>query len=68
MSYLKENFLLTNKAAEKLYRDYAENMPIFDYHCHLSKNRLRKIRNSAIFSKYGSAGIITNGGLCATTE
>ena len=35
MSYLKENFLLTNKTAEKLYSDYAENMPIFDYHCHL---------------------------------
>lgn len=37
MSYLKENFLLTNKTAEKLYSDYAENMPIFDYHCHLSE-------------------------------
>ena len=35
MSYLKDNFLLTNKTAEKLYFDYAKNMPIFDYHCHL---------------------------------
>lgn len=40
MSYLKENFLLTNKTAEKLYRDYAENMPIFDYHCHLSEKQI----------------------------
>ena len=35
MSYIKDNFLLTNKTAEKLYFDYASKMPIFDYHCHL---------------------------------
>ncbi len=35
MTFLKDNFLLTNKTAEKLYFDYAKNMPIFDYHCHL---------------------------------
>ena len=37
MSYLKDNFLLKNKTAEKLYFDYAKNQPIFDYHCHLSE-------------------------------
>lgn len=37
MSYIKDNFLLTNKTAEKLYFDYAKDMPIFDYHCHLSE-------------------------------
>ena len=40
MSYIKENFLLTNKTAEKLYFDYAKNMPIFDYHCHLSEKQI----------------------------
>ena len=35
MTYLKDNFLLTTKTAEKLYNDYAKDMPIFDYHCHL---------------------------------
>ena len=35
MSYIKDNFLLTNKTAEKLYAEYAKDMPIFDYHCHL---------------------------------
>ena len=35
MSYIKENFLLTTKTAEKLYGEYAVKMPIFDYHCHL---------------------------------
>lgn len=37
MSYIKDNFLLRNKTAEKLYFNYAKDMPIFDYHCHLSE-------------------------------
>lgn len=40
MSYIKENFLLRNKTAEKLYFDYAEKMPVFDYHCHLSEKQI----------------------------
>lgn len=40
MSYIKENFLLCNKTAEKLYFDYASKMPIFDYHCHLPETQL----------------------------
>lgn len=40
MSYLRENFLLTNKTAERLYFDYAKDMPIFDYHCHLSEKEI----------------------------
>ena len=40
MSYLKDNFLLTNKTAEKLYFGYAKDMPIFDYHCHLPEKQI----------------------------
>ncbi|MBE7061326.1 MAG: glucuronate isomerase [Clostridiales bacterium] len=40
MSYLKDNFLLENKTAEKLYFDYAKDMPIFDYHCHLPEKQI----------------------------
>ena len=40
MSYIKDNFLLTTKTAEKLYFDYAKDMPIFDYHCHLPEVQL----------------------------
>lgn len=32
---MDEEFLLSNPTASKLYHDYAENMPIIDYHCHL---------------------------------
>lgn len=40
MSYLKDNFLLETKTAEKLYNTYAKNEPIFDYHCHLSERQI----------------------------
>ena len=40
MSYIRDNFLLTNKTAEKLYEKYAKNMPIFDYHCHLPEKQI----------------------------
>ena len=40
MSYIKDNFLLTNKTAEKLYNTYAKDMPIFDYHCHLPEKQI----------------------------
>ena len=33
--FLDENFLLHSKAAQQLYHEYAKEMPIIDYHCHL---------------------------------
>lgn len=35
MGFLDENFLLRNKAAQTLYHEYAKEMPVIDYHCHL---------------------------------
>lgn len=34
--FLDENFLLESKTAENLYHGYAKDMPIIDYHNHLS--------------------------------
>lgn len=36
MGFIDENFMLKGKTAKTLYHEYAENMPIIDYHCHLS--------------------------------
>jgi glucuronate isomerase len=33
--FIDERFLLPSRAARRLYRGYAEGMPIYDYHCHL---------------------------------
>lgn len=34
--FMDEDFMLQNNTAEKLYKKYAKDMPIIDYHCHLS--------------------------------
>jgi glucuronate isomerase len=34
-TFITEDFLLQSKAARRLYHEYAEQMPIYDYHCHL---------------------------------
>lgn len=34
-SLITDNFLLSNETAVKLYHNYAKDMPIIDYHCHL---------------------------------
>ncbi|MET3115078.1 glucuronate isomerase [Pedobacter sp. CG_S7] len=38
--FIDENFLLTNKTAEILYHQYAKDMPVIDYHCHLSPDQI----------------------------
>ena len=35
MTFIHEDFLLGTKTARRLYHEYAEAEPIFDYHCHL---------------------------------
>lgn len=34
--FLDKDFILDNETAKTLYHNYAEKMPIFDFHCHLS--------------------------------
>lgn len=43
--FIKENFLLQNKTAEKLYFDYAKDQPIIDYHCHLPIKEIAENKN-----------------------
>ena len=38
--FLGEDFLLENETAKALYNGYAKNMPIFDFHCHLSPKEI----------------------------
>ena len=36
MSFINDDFMLKNETAKRLYHSYAKDMPIIDYHCHLS--------------------------------
>ncbi len=37
---INEDFLLENETAKKLFHDYAKEMPIFDYHCHINVDEI----------------------------
>lgn len=38
--FMDEQFLLKTPMAQKLFHDYAKEMPIIDYHCHLSAKEI----------------------------
>lgn len=38
--FMDKDFLLQNKTARHLYHDIAKNMPIIDYHCHISPREI----------------------------
>jgi glucuronate isomerase len=38
--FLDEHFLLNNETAQHLYHEYAKDMPIIDYHCHLPQAQI----------------------------
>lgn len=40
MSFIKDDFLLNNETAKKLYHNYAKKMPIIDYHCHINSKEI----------------------------
>ena len=33
--FMDEDFMLQTETSKKLYHEYAEGLPIIDYHCHL---------------------------------
>ncbi|HJV46650.1 MAG TPA: glucuronate isomerase [Bacillota bacterium] len=42
--FMNEDFMLSNDTARKLYHDFAKDMPIFDYHCHLTAKEIAENR------------------------
>lgn len=40
--FMDENFLLSTDTAKTLYQNYAADMPIIDYHCHISPEDIAK--------------------------
>ncbi|MEM8894250.1 MAG: glucuronate isomerase [Bacteroidota bacterium] len=45
--FLDKDFLLTNETARRLFHDYADGLPIIDYHCHLSPKDIVEDRHFA---------------------
>jgi glucuronate isomerase len=54
--FINDNFLLENETAGNLYHNYAKDLPIIDYHCHLPVNEIadnRQFENLAKLWLYG---------------
>lgn len=43
-AFLDEEFLLSTETARKLYHEYAEVMPVLDYHCHINPQEIYEDR------------------------
>ncbi len=54
--FLDDNFVLQTKTAQILFHEYAKDMPIIDYHCHLNPKEIaddKKFDNLAQIWLYG---------------
>ena len=51
-TFITDDFLLNSEPARRLYHEYAEDMPIFDYHCHLNPQEIYEDKQ---FSDIGEA-------------
>ena len=38
--FMDDDFILENDTARHLFHDYARDLPIIDYHCHLSPREI----------------------------
>ena len=40
MSFINDDFMLKNETAKKLYHEFAKDLPIIDYHCHIPPEKI----------------------------
>lgn len=43
--FMDKDFLLSTEMAKTLYHDYAANMPVLDYHCHINPREIAEDRS-----------------------
>lgn len=43
-AFMDKDFLLSTETAQKLFHEYAEQMPIVDYHCHINPQEIAEDR------------------------
>ena len=54
--FLDDQFLLTTPAAQALYHEYVEGLPIVDYHCHVSPREIYEDRHFENISQVWLSG------------
>ena len=61
MKFITEDFLFKNKTAKKLYHDFAADMPIIDYHCHINPKEIAEDKTDYSYLKGDLVCIYPNG-------
>ncbi len=56
MTFINDDFLLDTEQAKALYHDYAKDMPIIDYHCHLPPDQIGENKQFKNLSEVWLAG------------
>ncbi len=56
MGIINENFILKTETAKQLYNDYAKDLPIIDYHCHINPQEIAEDRKFENITKVWLGG------------
>ena len=67
-AFMDQNFLLETPTAQKLFHEYASQVPVLDYHCHINPQEILRIENLKTSHRYGLVVTIINGVRCVPTE
>ena len=54
--FIHDDFLLTTEPARRLFHEYADAMPIIDYHCHLPVREIAEDRQFENLTQIWLAG------------
>ena len=60
-TFMDKDFLLETPTARHLFHDYAENLPLVDYHCHLSPREIYEDRRFEDLAQVWLGGIQPDG-------
>ena len=65
--FMDKDFLLDTETAKHLFHDYAEHMPIIDYHCHISPQEIAEDHHFRSITEVWLGVTIINGALSVQT-
>lgn len=65
--FITKDFLLKTETAKKLYHNFAAEMPIIDYHCHINPQEIYEDRQFENITQVGLAATMINGTLSVQT-
>ena len=57
-AFMDKDFLLETETAKHLFHDYARDLPLVDYHCHLSPREIYEDRRFNNLAQVWLGGIV----------